>query len=196
MSKASNTPITATAAPTPGLPSTSRRRLFAGAGLAAIAAAIALPASVASPTSPNHPDAALLATCATFASLTATIHRMNAATTCDWDELTETNADWHDTLEDLSDMRPVTLAGAQAKAQAVIAAFQLDVAKRSRFNGRGPRRTARLCSVAPASRRACARNGRMSRRALTRAPDPHAASPVAIADAAGICSARWAPCCC
>ena len=112
------------------LPSTSRRRLLAGPGLTAIAAVFALP-SLAAPispaTSPNHPDAALLAMCATFAGLTASIRRMNAAETCDWDDLTATNIEWHDTLEDLSDMRPVTLAGAQAKAQAVVAAFELDV---------------------------------------------------------------------
>ena len=109
---------------------TSRRRLLAGTGMAAIAAALALPV-VVSPviptTSPDHPDAALLATCATFAELTASIHRINAGTACDWDELTTINLEWHDTLEDLSDMRPTTPAGIQAKARAAIAAFELDV---------------------------------------------------------------------
>ena len=131
MSKATQIPITAAAPPTPALPPSSRRGLLAGTGMAVIAAALALPAAVPPVipiTSPDHPDAVLLATCATFANISATIHRMNAAAPCDWDDLTETNADWHDTLEDLSDMRPVTLAGAQAKAQAVVAAFQLDVA--------------------------------------------------------------------
>ena len=110
---------------------TSRRRLLAGSGLATIAGAIGLPATVppATPaTSPDQPDTVLLATCATFAQLTTSIHRMNAAAVCDWDELTAVNIEWHDTLEDLSDMRPVTLAGIRAKARAVIAAFQLDVA--------------------------------------------------------------------
>ncbi len=100
--------------------------MLAGSGFAAIAAAFAIPAAVPpiTPTTlPNHPDAVLLATCATFADLTATIHRMNAATACDWDDLTATNIEWHDTLEDLGDMRPIT----QAKARAVIAAFELDV---------------------------------------------------------------------
>ena len=126
MSKASQPPTTATAP----LPPPSRRRLLAGSGLATIAAVFALPVAVPPvipTTSLDNPDAVLLATCATFAGLTTTIHRMNAATACDWDELTATNIEWHDTLEDLSDMRPVTLLGAQAKARAVIAAFELDV---------------------------------------------------------------------
>ncbi len=47
MSKASNTATTVAAAPTPGLPSTSRRRLLAGSGFATALASIGLPAAAA-----------------------------------------------------------------------------------------------------------------------------------------------------
>ena len=77
--------------------------------------------------SAEHPDAALLAVCTTFATLTASMDRMNADPTVADADLEATCCHWHEAVNELSDLRAVTAAGVQAKARAVIAAFRLDV---------------------------------------------------------------------
>jgi hypothetical protein len=131
MSKASNTLTTATAVSTPGLPSTSRRRLLAGSGLATIAAVFALPVAVppvcaapfAPAMSPDRRDAALIAACATFFEAEKAMYALPDKSPDE--EHTAALDRYHEAYGAVEDIRPSSLVGLKAKTRVMMSGFEM-----------------------------------------------------------------------
>ena len=126
MSRATSSTTTSVSVTTPGLPLPSRRRLLAGSGLAAALATIGLSSPLASAsaappvtsaTSLEHRDAALIIACLAFEAAETALYGLPDGAP---DNLHLAALDrYHDAYAAADAIRPVTLAGLQAKARVV-----------------------------------------------------------------------------
>ncbi len=103
----------------------TRRNMLIGTAIVAVAALTLSVASgrCAAGTPVEHPDAALIALCATFTAACAELARINTVDDPSDEELDALVAAWHAPIAAIIATPATTLAGARAKAQAVINYF-------------------------------------------------------------------------